>query len=157
MRALLLLTAFSATLSAQAIIEYGITAGNAGAAGAGVGKSATKILGQLDKALAGAAANGSAPLPASSARNTAVRAANSAPAPAAEPPQPPANLTGVEVGMEKSELIAKAGKPWMAISGMERSTVTETLTYRTESGPAKVILRSGKVASIDAPQPSPAK
>jgi hypothetical protein len=155
MRALILLTACSATLSAQAIIEYGITAGNSGAAGAAVGKSTVKILGQLDKTLANAA-RGSDPLPANAARNTAVRPGNPAPVePAA--PAPPADLTGIEVGMEKSDLIAKAGKPWMAISGMEKSTVTETLTYRTESGPATVVLRAGKVASITAPEASAAK
>src|SRR5256885_11314525 len=41
----------AAALHGQAIIEYGISAGRAGAAGAAVGKSVTNTLGNLNKVL----------------------------------------------------------------------------------------------------------
>jgi zona occludens toxin (predicted ATPase) len=158
MRALILTLGCGAILQAQAIIEYGVNAGNSSAAGASIGGSTKKIVGQLDKVLAGAA-KGPDPVPASLASSAIARpAAAPAAAPAqAAAPAPPADLSGVTVGMEKSELIANAGKPWMAISGMDKSTVTETLTYRTEAGSATVILRAGKVDSIKLPEASPAK
>ena len=140
---ILILGAGASVLHGQAIVEYGIGAGRSGAAGASAGKSVVKILGNLDKTLAGAAKADEAPLPAQTSATAAPASAPTAVAPTA-----PVDLAGVAVGMDRADLVKKAGKPSMTISSMESSTLVETCWYRAGEDNVKVILRNGKVASI---------
>ena len=150
MRAILpvwILIAGATLLHGQAMIEYGIGAGRSGAAGAAAGKSVVHILGQVSTTLAGAARTGDNIRPAESRVVTvAAPAAAVAPQPAA--PAAPIDFSEIAAGMDKAELMAKAGKPSMSVTSTESSTLVETCWYRAGANSVTVILRNGKVASI---------
>ena len=108
--------------------------------GAAAGKSAVDVFGKVNKTLATAAKSDDttrlSPGPA---------AASSTPQP--EPIAPP-DLTALVTGMDRAELVAKAGKPSMSVTSTEASTLVETCWYRAGANSVTVILRNGKVASI---------
>lgn len=143
-----ILTAGAALLHAQAMIEYGATAGrSAGAVGAaGAGKSAVKIFDKLSTSLAGAAKVDETPSPRSVSPTVAV-AATTAPAPAPAPAAPP-DFTALVAGMDRADLFKKVGKPSMTMSSMESSKLTETCWYKSGAANVTVILRDGKVAEF---------
>jgi len=70
----------------------------------------------------------------------------SAPAPA--PPALPADFSEVIAGMDRADLIRKAGKPSMSVTSVESSTLIETCWYRAGDDRVTVVLRNGKVATI---------
>jgi hypothetical protein len=155
----LILTAGAALLHAQAMIEYGATAGRAaGAAGAaGAGKSAVKIFDKLSTSLAGAAKADETSKERSASPTTAV-AATSAPAPAAPAtPAAPPDFAALATGMDRADLFKKVGKPSMSMSSMESSKVVETCWYRSGAENVTVILRDGKVAEISGLEKSAAQ
>src|SRR6185436_7071078 len=101
------MTAGASLLHAQAMIEYGATAGrSAGAAGAaGAGKSAVKIFDKLGSSLAGAAKVDEIPTPRSVSPTVAV-AATSAPAPAAPVASAaPPDFNALVTGMDRADLL----------------------------------------------------
>jgi hypothetical protein len=140
----LTLTAGAGLVHAQAMIEYGATAGRAAgaASAAGAGKSAGKIFDKLSTSLAGAARVDEIPKGSSASPTTAV-ARTSASAPAA-----PADFTALVTGMDRADLLKKVGKPSMTMSSMESSKVIETCWYKSGAANVTVILRDGKVAEI---------
>jgi len=146
----LTLTASAAALYGQAMVEYGINAGRAGAAAgaAGAGRSSAKIFDKIGQSLAGAARadEKGKPGPAAPASAAPVAPAAAAPAPA-ELATPP-DLSALAVGMERVDLLKKVGKPSMSMSGMESSRLVETCWYRNGADSVTVILRDGKVAEI---------
>ena len=144
---ILILGAGATVLHGQAIVEYGVGAGRSGAAGAAAGKSVVKVLGNLDKTLAGAAKADEAPPPTQTLAIAAPASAPTAVAPAVATTAK-FDLTGIAVGMDRADLLKKAGKSSMTISSMESSTLVETCWYRAGEDNVKVILRNGKVASI---------
>jgi len=153
---LLFLSGAMALLHGQAMVEYGATAGSAAAAGAGAGKSVKNVFGQVNKVLSGAAkADESAPTPPGSSSLTAASSSTGSPAPAA--PVVPADFREVVAGMDKADLIRKAGKPSMSVTSMESSALVETCWYRAGEDKVTVILRNGKVATISGWDKSSAK
>jgi len=154
-----LLLGVGTILHGQAIIEYGAGAGRAGVAGVGLGKSVVKTIGQLDKTLAVAAGAGETSSSRSApAAATAIPAAAAAPAaPAPIEPITPVDLGEIVIGMDKADLLKKAGKPAMSLTSMESSTLVETCWYRSGEDKLTVILRNGKVATISGAEKSAAK
>lgn len=147
---ILILTAGSTLLYGQAMIEYGATAGHAGAtAGAApIGKSVVGIFDKVNKSLAGSARSGENLKPsAPPAATTAVVTPVAKPA-QPEPPAAPPDLTALAVGMDRADLLKKVGKPSMSMSSVESSVLVETCWYRSDADNVTVILRNGKVASI---------
>ena len=144
-----LILAGTTLLHAQAMVEYGASAGRAAgsAAAAGAGKSASKIFDKLNTSLAGAGKvdqdvkKGSAPAPVT------VAAVTAAPAPAA-PPAAPLDFAALVKGMDRADLFTKVGKPSMMMSSMESSRVIETCWYKNGAESIRVIIRDGKVAEI---------
>jgi len=143
--AVLIMTAGAGLLHAQAMIEYGVSAGRSGAAAgaAGAGKSSGKIFDKLSGSLAGAAKTDSSAKPASSA---AIAIAATPVTPAA--PAPPPDFTSLVTGMDRADLLKKVGKPSMSMTSMESSKLVETCWYRSGADSRTVILRDGKVAEI---------
>src|SRR5579863_7702844 len=118
-------------LSAQAITEYGATAGSASAtsAGAGAGKSVAGVFGKVSQTLAGAAKASDNAKPSTPQRSkSAAAAAPSAPKPA-EPIAPP-DLAALSNGMDRAGMLKKVGKPSMSMSSMESSSLVETCWYK---------------------------
>jgi hypothetical protein len=143
--------------------EYGLGAAHSGVAGAAAGKkmgnAAGAVLNKASRALDSAGKPASAaPRPAAS---RALAAQN--PAPAAQPPQPstagapaaPRALPDISVitpGLERRDLLAKAGAPSMKITSMERGEMVEKYWYRGDHGDTViVVLRNGKVATVSGP------
>ena len=142
-----ILSAGATLLHAQAIVEYGATAGrSAGSAGAaGAGKSAGTIFDKLNKSLGGAAKADSLP---KTGPSTPTAAPSVAPAPAPlERPLPP-DFSALATGMDRADLLKKVGKPSMSMTSMESSKLVETCWYRSGADSVTVILRDGKVAEI---------
>jgi hypothetical protein len=144
-----ILTAGATLLHSQAMIEYGASAGRAGAAtgAAGAGRSATKIFDKLNTSLAGAAKSGDEVKngPPSTAGPATV-AATSVPPPAA--PALPADFAALVIGMDRADLLKKVGKPSMSMSSVESAKAIETCWYKNGAESVTVILRDGKVAEI---------
>jgi hypothetical protein len=88
---------------------------------------------------------------------TASPASSSTIAPAAAAPAVPADFREVIAGMDKADLIRKAGKPSMSVTSMESSALVETCWYRAGEDKVTVILRNGKVATISGWDKSSAK
>jgi len=141
-------------LHGQAIIEYGASAGRAGPAAAAIGKSVTKTIGQLDRTLAVAAGADAKPLPTQPS-TVVIPAVASAPEPIA--PAIPIDFAEIVTGMDKSDLLKKAGKPAMSLTSTESSTLVETLWYRSGEDRVTIILRNGKVARISGAEKLSAK
>jgi hypothetical protein len=147
MRLLPLLVLTSASyLYGQAMVEYGAGAGRVGPAAAAAGKSVSKTIRQMDKALAVAATVDEQPrLAPAPAPVTPVIAA----APTATVPATPVDFNEIVAGMDKADLLKKAGKPRMSLTSTERSTLVETYWYRSGEDKVTVVLRNGKVATIN--------
>lgn len=166
---LIVTAAGAALLQGQSITEYGATSGSATAAAtaAGAGKSAAGVFGKIGKLLSGetkpvtdettpspSSGGGSRPAPAvvaakpksTPAASPVVVAAVSAPAPAE--PVKPANLSALETGMDRADMLSKVGKPSMSLSVPESSALVETCWYKNGSDSVTVTLRNGKVARI---------
>ncbi len=147
----------------QAMTEYGLGAAHSGVAGAAAGKkmgNATgAVLNKAGRALD--SAGKPAPVAPRPTAPSALTAQN--PVPAAQPPQPstaggpaaPRTLPDVSLitpGLERRELLAKAGAPSMKITSMERGEMVEKYWYRGNHGDTViVVLRNGKVASVAGP------
>ena len=124
----LTLAAGATLLQGQSIAEYGATTGSAGAtaAAAGAGKSAAGIFGKVGKLLSGetkpvaddgplssSPSGGSRPAPVATAAkqpstpaaSPVVVAAVSAPTPTE--PEKPANLSALETGMDRADMLTK--------------------------------------------------
>ncbi|HSB18199.1 MAG TPA: hypothetical protein VLE22_27350 [Bryobacteraceae bacterium] len=76
----------------------------------------------------------------------------------AEKPKQPAFPTAesVPVGMEKSELLARFGKPNMVTTSVEQGQEMETLVYLRRGPPKKetvLVLRNGSVVSVNSVNP----
>lgn len=153
---ILLLAAGSTLLQGQSMVEYGVGMGRAGAAGAGVGKSVVKTIGRLDKTLAGAATANSDPLPSTPGKTTAPAVAPAAAAPVIAPASA-AQFAEIIAGMDKAEMVKKVGKPSMTMTGFEKSALVETCWYRSGDDNIKIILRNGKVATINGLENLPAQ
>jgi hypothetical protein len=157
---ILLLSAPAMLLHGQAIIEYGASAGRAGPAAAAIGKSVTKTIGSLNNTLATAAGGDARPV---TSQAPAVQTPASA-IPAATPPESapivpaaPIDFAEIVTGMEKAELLKKAGKPAMSLTSTESSTLVETYWYRSGEDRVTVVLRNGKVATISGAEKLAAK
>ncbi len=127
----------------QAMIEYSLGVGRAGAAIAGTGKQVGKSTGAvLQKATQALEKSGQ------------VQAAQTAAAPpqAASPPapvDPVVDIAAVTPGLERQELLAKLGKPSMKITTLEGRDEVEKYWYRARGRDSVVVtLRNGKVASV---------
>src|SRR6185369_8503770 len=146
----LILTASAAILHAQAMVEYGATAGRAaGATGlAGAGKSSAKIFDKLNTSLAGAAKSDETPNPRPPSPTVDVVAANASARAVPAAPAAPPDFTALAIGMERADLFKKVGKPSMSMSSMESSKVIETCWYKSGAENVTVIVRDGKVAEI---------
>jgi hypothetical protein len=147
-------------LHGQAIVEYGATAGSTAAAatGAATGKSVKSVFDRVNKTLAGASKADEATASSSSPGPTGSSSASrpvSAPAPAA--PALPADFSEVIAGMDRADLIRKAGKPSMSVTSVESSALVETCWYRAGDDRVTVVLRNGKVATISGADRSAAK
>jgi hypothetical protein len=154
MRLLPILVLTLGTLHGQAIIEYGAGAGRGGAAGVAVGKSVVKTIGQLDKTMAVSAGSEEKPKPAQ-ASAVVIPAVAAAPAPTA--PTTPLDFSEIVTGMDKADLLKKAGKPGMSVTSMEKSMLVETYWYRSGEDKVTVVLRNGKVATISGAEKLSAK
>jgi len=141
-------------LHGQAIIEYGASAGRAGPAAAAMGKSVSKAIGQLDKTLAIAAGADAKPMPA---QTTTVLTPAAMPAPEPIAPAVPVDFAEIVIGMDKSDLLKKAGKPGMSLTSTEGSTLVETCWYKSGEDKVTIILRNGKVAKISGAEKLSAK
>jgi hypothetical protein len=162
-------------LHAQAITEYGATTAGASAAGTVTAKAVVNIFGKASKALADAAQSGEdvrpspSPVqrPASGAKHTSQAKSTAtplvsvvapvAPEPLAKPgPQIPPNLSALETGMGRADMLKNVGKPSMSMSSMESSALVETCWYKNGDDSVTVTLRDGKVSAFDkfaAPKP----
>src|SRR6266566_2664218 len=142
-----ILSAGATLLHAQAIVEYGATAGRsaASAGAAGAGKSAGTILDKLNKSLGGAAKADSLP---KTGPSTPTAAAPVAPAPAPVERSLPPDFSALVTGMDRADLLKKVGKPSMSMTSMESSKLVETCWYRSGADSVTVILRDRKVAEI---------
>lgn len=138
----------AAAAHAQGMVEHAVLSGaaaSASGAASGAGNALSKALGRLDGSLSGKSAAGSAATPASRATAAAEMRLNSRPAP--PPPPKPAKsvLEAVKPGLERGELIAKAGKPSFAIVSSDE----ETMSFVCKEGDVyTVTVQDGKVASI---------
>ena len=147
---ILILSAAPALLNGQAMVEYGAAAGSAGAAGTAAGKAVKGVLGQLNKTLANAAsADDTSKLQAGSSPVISVGSAPAASAPAPAPAIP-VDFKEIVAGMDKADLLKKAGKPSMSVTSVEYSALVETCWYRAGDDRVTVILRNGKVATVSA-------
>jgi hypothetical protein len=153
---ILILSAAPVLVHGQAIIEYGATAGSTAGAAAGVGKSVKGVFGQLNKTLAGAAkADEAAKL--ATAPSPVIPASGAPAASAQAAPAVPADFSEIVAGMDKADLLKKAGKPSMSVTSMESSALVETCWYRAGDDRVTVILRNGKVATISGGEKSASK
>ena len=169
---LLLLLAAPVCLHGQAMTEYGLSLGRSslgGAAGAKkLGDATGAVLSKTGQAVQGvttpARPSSAAAAPAkeqpSARRVETARSAGQggrvsvpALAPVATPsaPQKPVDLTGITLGLDRQDLIAKAGQPSMKLTSNERGDDVEKYWYRTTGGSAVVTLRNGRVATISLP------
>ena len=136
----------------QAMVEYGaIAAAASSAAGPAskMGKSLEKSLKALDGSLAPAAAEPARthakPQAATAADRRPARSSGSTPASTPLPKPSKEVLAAVQVGIDRSELIAKAGKPSFAIVSAEE----ELLSYNCKEGAAySVVVKDGKVTEV---------
>lgn len=151
----ILLLSLVTMLHGQAIIEYGAGASRAGVGGVAVGKSVVKTIGQLDKVLAVAAGTGETSHRSAPPSVTAVPVAAAAATPSE--PAAPVDFGEIVTGMDKADLLKKAGKPAMSLTSMESSTLVETCWYRSGEEKLTVILRNGKVAAISGAEKLAAK
>jgi len=168
---LLLVLAAPVCLHAQAMTEYGLSLGRSslgGAAGAKkVGDATGAVLSKTGQAVQSAATpakSSAAAAPAKeqpsvrrveTARSAGQAGAASVPAaaPAATPSAPakPVDLTLITPGLDRQDLLAKAGKPSMKMTSSEGGDDVEKYWYRTAGGNAVITLRNGKVASVSPP------
>ena len=172
----LILGAGAGLLSAQTMIEYGVGAGRSGAAAtaAPMGKAAAGAFGKVAQSLSEAGKTGNDLKPASKnispVTTSAVAATPAAPAISTSPvvtvtataapkeePLKPADLTKLETGMDRDDMLKKVGKPSMSLSSLESSIMVETCWYKSGSDSVTVILRDGKVASISGMPAGPAE
>jgi hypothetical protein len=168
---LLLLLAAPVCLHAQAMTEYGLSLGRSslgGAAGAKkVGDATGTALSRTGQAVQSvtAPAQPSAPATPAKAQPSVMRVetarsagqAGTAPVPAVAPvptpsaPPKPVDLGLITPGLDRQDLLAKAGKPSMKMTSTEGGDDVEKYWYRTTGGNAVVTLRNGKVASVSPP------
>jgi hypothetical protein len=155
---------FSGGLAGQAISEYGLHAGRAGVAGAGAGRNIGKSIGAaLDKSgkvldAAGKSGASQAPDAASAPPQNVEKTAAAAPP---QPPKPGASPAGtfdpsaVAPGLDREELLAKAGKPAIKLTTVDGADEVEKYWYRTAARETVLVtLRNGKVATITPPSSS---
>jgi hypothetical protein len=148
MKVLLLLTTSvlaGSAACAQTMVETAVLSGaasSASGAASGVGGALAKSLGRIEGSLSGKPA-GAARARSGSVPAEAVVDRRPAPPP---PPKPAKSvLEAVQPGLERSELIAKAGKPSFAIVSSEE----ETMSFICKEGDAYTVkVVEGKVASI---------
>src|SRR5437867_5806856 len=112
---ILMLSAAPVLVHGQAIIEYGATAGATAGAAATAGKSVKGVFGQLNKTLAGAARTDEAAKLAP-ATAPAIPASGAPAATAQAAPAVPADFSEIVAGMDKADLLKKAGKPSMSVT-----------------------------------------
>ena len=147
-----ILSAGATLLHAQAMVEYGASAGRsaASAGAAGAGRSAVTIFDKVNKSLGGVAQADSLPKTGPSAPSAAAPAISAvvAPVPAPMERAAPPDFSALVTGMDRQDLLKKVGKPSMSMSSMESSKLVETCWYRSGADSVTVILRDGKVAEI---------
>jgi hypothetical protein len=142
----IILSAGATLLHGQAMVEFGTLTGRAAGAsgGANVGKSIVDVFGKVNQSLS-AAGTATADAVAKPKPLTAVPAVTTAKP--AEPLIPP-DLSGLVMGMDRTDMLKKVGKPSMSITGVEDATQVETCWYRSGSTSVTVTLREEKVATI---------
>jgi hypothetical protein len=164
-----LLLAGTPAVWGQATVEYGLGAASVGTAGAGhaTSKALTGIFQKVTETL-NSVDHSKPPMPAAPQFNTTMipltggavsrmtpGAAAATPAqPAvivirpAEPPKPAVvyeDPAGIQVGMERAELVRRFGEPTM---GITTGAGREAFTYETKDRRLELELRDGKVASV---------
>lgn len=158
MRLLVIVCVFqvAAAAAAQTMVESALITGAAstaaGAKGKGIGASIGNVFnkaGATAATAAGESTRGSRP----AASRTVSGAATPVTRAAAEPPPPKPSRSafeGIEKGMPREQLLAKAGKPSFSLSMTEEGRLVETLRYNTREGSsAKIRLTDGIVSSVE--------
>ena len=59
-----------------------------------------------------------------------------------------ADFAALVIGMDRTDLLKKVGKPSMSMSSVESSQAVETCWYKSGADSVTVILRDGKVAEL---------
>jgi hypothetical protein len=85
------------------------------------------------------------------ARSAGQPSAVSVPPPVRAEPPKPVDLTGIAPGLDRADLLAKAGKPSMKLTSSEGGEEVEKYWYPTTEGKAVITLRNGKVAVVSPP------
>jgi len=143
---------FAGVAYCQAMVGYGLGVGRSGVAGAAAGKSTGKatsaVLDKTTTALETAGKPGAATAQAAGAQTPAKPEAEKQVAtlsPAIDP-------NAITPGLERSDLLARFGKPSMKITNTDGSDVVEKLWYRSPGREAVLVtLRNGKVAAVSPP------
>lgn len=159
---------FSISSPGQTVVEYSTAtaAGSTGAAagGKGVSKSIGGVFGSLDKTL-DKLKKSESPKSSSGPSTIIYPSSSSAEAPAsaesATGKSPAATETAklirpekVSIGMARSDLVTKFGKPFMKATRVEGPHYVETYYYQGDVDIVVVTLREGKVTHVS-PPPSP--
>lgn len=128
----------------QTMVEAAVLTGAGSAAATGAGKSTGKSISKIFEKV-----NGNLTKAAGSASRPDATVAAAAPTkPLPKPAQ--VDFEGIATGTPREDVIAKAGKPAMAISGSDE----EVLCYTTkEGGTVRVRIVEAKVSSIEQTPP----
>ncbi|MBI1787514.1 MAG: hypothetical protein HYR60_08180 [Acidobacteria bacterium] len=155
--AIILLSALC--VPAQVLVERGAltTSGSTGAAAVGKGVAAAlskvgQAVDQAGKQPAGGAKVKTAEAPVVRLKVTADTAAKDRPGPqpAPEPAVTAEQLAGIQVGITRHELLARAGNPSMRLTIPDGAQSLEIYRYRIEGKDAAVVqLKDGVVTSIE--------
>ncbi len=149
MRLICILSFLTAAAFGQTMVEYGSVAGAAGASGAGLGKQAGSLLGNMGSALSRASGTDGAKPKTIMAP---VARAKSTPEPEAPKVDVIAGLVNVKTGIARAELLASLGKPSSSISMPEDDHMMESMRYNVDGKSVVVIkLTDGVVTEIEKP------
>lgn len=152
MKLLILLAAslFAASAAyAQSMVEHAVLSGaasSASGAASGVGKALSKTLERLEGSISGKPAAANAAPAARSREPGSGLLVGRRPAPTPPPKPAKSVLEGVKPGLERSELIARAGKPSFSIVSSDE----ESMSFVCQEGDVYTVkVQDGKVASIE--------
>lgn len=139
-------------LPGQTIIESGLVTGSTAATAGASGKSAAKALGNVfgsvEKTLKSAGKPQS--VPAAAAAPVPGAAAEKSPEPVKLP-----DVSQINAGMTREDLLARFGNPSQKMTIPEGSHLTERYRYDVEKDSVKVILEDGKVKEAILIRPEP--
>ena len=148
------LAVFTVSALGQTLVEYSIgtaVAGSATAAGTkGVSKSIGDVFGKLSKTL-GKVDRSEPAKPKSTQTRVAPRSSS---ATTARPSTKPVQSGMIEIGMERSALVSKFGKPFIKTSRLDGPQFVETYYYTGSDDMVVVTLRDGRVTAVSPPPDS---